>query len=216
MDTIMGHLQQSGIIKLRLYQLRFVFCFCLIHISALSYGQGLSEWYNTGIEKRLYPKVDSKKGNEVLLFVAKPSFVKPEYSLRIVEKANQSFLELRILEKNLWNELFRLRTMGASEITLSTQFYSIVISEFFKNKMLDAFSKAISANENRVKPSGPRTFDGICYEFHTFECEKQSIIKIDYNLERDDIENVIAFTNYQIANDIRNSSFEESKYAIYK
>jgi hypothetical protein len=212
----MGHLQQFGIIKLRHYQLRFLFCFCLIHISALSYGQGLSEWYNAELEKRLYPKVSSDNEKQVLMFVAKPSFVKPEYSLRIVEKANQSFLELRIIEKNLWNELFRLRTMGASEITLSNQFYSIVISEFFKNKMLDAFSNAISANENRVKPSGPRTFDGTCYEFYTFECGKEYTIKIDYNLEKNDIENVIAIANDQIANDIRNGLFAESKYDIYK
>ncbi len=191
----------------------FVIFFMLI--SVFSHGQSISDWYETELIKSLKPKIDTLKEKEVLLFIAKPSFVNPEYSIRIIEKANQSFLELRIIEKNLWDELFRLRRIGASEVTLQTHFFSTAISSTFKKRMLDTFSKAIFINENKEKPSEPRTFDGTCYEFSISHCEKSSSIIINYELDRSYLEYRIANTNYQIVNDIINNLFNETKYEIY-
>lgn len=188
----------------------------LLLLSTFGYGQSLSDWYGVELAKSLFPKKDTLHEKEVLMFIAKPSFVNPEYSIRITEKANQSFLELRILEKNLWNELFRLRRIGSSELSLQTHLFSIPISNTFKNEMINVFSKAISMNESRQKPSEPRTFDGTCYEFQIKECGNYSTIKIDYELDKSYLEFKVAETNNKIVKDIIDNTFIESKYEMYK
>lgn len=216
MVTTMEHLRLSGHIKMIFHQNKFFSIFILLVLNGFCYSQSIDDWYGVELEKRLYPKIDTQQVKEVLLFIAKPSFVDPEYSIRVLDKVNQTVLEVRLIEKNLWNELFRLRRQGIQDVSLKTDFFSIAISPSFRNRMLSTFQRAIEINENRKKPSGPRFFDGTCYEFRVNECGRISLIEINYELEKSDIENCIAMTNYQIVNDVKSNLFEESKYEIYK
>ncbi|MFZ4799964.1 MAG: hypothetical protein ACOYMA_20915 [Bacteroidia bacterium] len=202
--------------KSNFHQNRFLCLLILLLISGFCYSQRFDVWYGVELEKRLYPKIDTLKEKEVLLFIAKPSFVDPEYSIRIVDKANKPFLEVRLIEKNLRNELFRLKCLGIQVVSVKTDSFSIAISPSFRNRILSTFIRAIEINENRKKPSGPRFFDGICYEFRVNECGKSSSVEIYYELEKSYIENSIAMTNFQIVTDIRTNLFDELKYNIYK
>ena len=67
-------------------------------MSGFCFSQSIDKWYKVELEKRLNPKIDTLQEKEVLLFIAKPSFVEPEYSVRVIDKANQSFLEVRLIE----------------------------------------------------------------------------------------------------------------------
>ena len=212
----MGHTQLSGHIKMTFHQYKFLCILFLLLISGFSYSQRIDDWFKVELDKRLNPKIDTLQEKEVLLFIAKPSFVDPEYSIRVIDRGNQTFLEVRLIEKNLWTELFRLRRQGSSEVSLQTHFFSIEISTTFKNKMVGVFSKAILINENsKKKPSGPRTFDGTCFEFRINDNGKNASTTIDYELKYDDFEYQVAMTNLRIVDALKRHFFDESVYQVY-
>ena len=123
MVTIIGRLQLFGIVKMKKHQSKYLCILLFLLMSGFSYSQRIDNWFKVELDKCLNPKIDTLHEKEVLLFIAKPSFVNPEYSIRVLDKANQTFLEVRSIEKNLWNEIFRLRSQGSSEVSLQTHFF---------------------------------------------------------------------------------------------
>lgn len=197
---------------------------CLLAL-LLSIGVGFSQskkgWidmtrdYEPELTKCLQPQIDTLQGKQVLLYIAKPSFVDPEHSIRLIDSCNQSFLEARILERNLWDELTNMSKKGDTIISIKTHSISIPVSQKFKNKMLKIFSEVIKLNESRKRPNGPTTFDGTRCEFIILE--NGSITStVDYNLEKKEFDYKASVANLQIINDLKNGTFNESKYEIYK
>jgi len=174
----------------------------------------VSKEYKNELTDRLCPEVDTNTTKVVVLFIAKPAFADPECSIRIIDKGNESFIEARILEKNLWEEQFKQK-MQADSLSVETSFYSVPVSRSFRNKMLAAFTTVIELHANRIKPSGIQLYDGICYEFMVNNNENKLFAKIDYDLKYNDFRDQVASTNLRIIDVMRRHSFNESVYQVY-
>ncbi len=187
----------------------------------VAFSQSKKDWvnmkryYEPELTKRLQPQIDTLQGKQVLLYIAKPSFVDPEHSIRLIDNCNQSFLEAHILERNLWDELTNMSKKGDTIISIKTHSISIPVSQKFKNKMLKIFSEVIKLNESRKRPNGPITFDGTLCEFVIFE-NGGTTSTVDYNLEKKEFDYKVSVVNLQIINDMRNGTFKESNYYVYK
>lgn len=175
----------------------------------------MKRYYEPELTKRLQPQIDTLQGKQVLLYIAKPSFVDPEHSIRLIDSCNQPFLEAHILERNLWDELTNMSKKGDTIISLKTHSISIPVSQKFKNKMFKVFSEVIKLNESRKKPNGPITFDGTLCEFVISE-NGGTTSTVDYDLEKKEFDYKVSVVNLQIINDMRNGTFKESNYNLYK
>jgi len=215
---------------------RFLISLSLLLIAGTAFSQyGTKRFnYHFELEKRLYPRIDTIITKEIVLFCAEPSFKTPEQSIRIIETGNQFFIEARILEKNLLDELHRINPNES--LSIDTHFISSPVSETFKNRMLDAFSKLIVYQRSTIKPKkitkttieyrngkkitieekeGPDFFDGTSYFFRTNENGVSTETKISCPLDANDFRNLVSTTNLQIIKDLMNNSFNESKYAVF-
>lgn len=209
----------------------------LFLIKGLVYGQyGTVRFnYNLELEKRLFPKIDTATTKEIVLFCERPSFDNSEQSLRIVAIDNQSFIEVRILEKNLWIELNRIKP--SDSLSVKTDFFSAPISNSFRAKMLETFSKVIVLDKSTVKPKrvikktveykkgkwvtveekeGPDFFDGTFYLFRINDGGIKSNTTIACPSSSDDFRYQVSMTNLQIINDLKYGTFNDLKYEIYK
>lgn len=211
---------------MKIYPRKSLYLLVLLLISGSIYSQNGTFWFNYGseLEKRLCPVIDTTTTKEIVLFISTPASVKPEHSIRIVEIGNQSFIEARILERNLWDELSIL-TKENDSLSIKTSLFITPVSNSFRNKMVMTFSKVIVLDENTIKPKdfqevdGTRhiqIFDGTTYEFIIKDNGVLSHAKIRYELDSTDFRYQVSNTNLQIINDLKNNSFNESKYDIYK
>jgi hypothetical protein len=178
-------------------------------------GIDVSKEYKNELKDRLCPEVDTSTTKIVALFVTKPSFADPECSIRIIDIIDKSFIEVRVLEKNLWEEQYK-QNKQADSLSGETYCYSAPVSRSFRDKMLAAFTKVIELHEKRIKPDGIQLYDGICYEFMVNNNGNKLFAKIDYNLKYDDFRDQVASTNLRIIDVMRRHSFNESAYEIYK
>jgi hypothetical protein len=222
---------------MKTFQQKLLCLIGLILISGLVYSQyGPVRFnYDSELEKRLFPKIDTATTKEIVLFCERPSFDNPEQSLRIVVIGNQTFIEARILERNLWNELNRIKP--SDSLSVETCFFSAPISNSFRAKMLEIFSKVIVLHKSTIKPKrvikktveykkgkwvtveekeGPDFFDGTLYLFRTNDNGNMSNTTIACPLGSDDFRYQVSMANLQIINDIKNNLFVETKYDVYK
>lgn len=191
--------------------------------------------YNSELEKRLFPKIDTATTKEIVLFCERPSFDNPEQSLRIVVIGNQSFIEARMLERNLWIELNRIKP--SDSLSVETCFFSAPISNSFRTKILETFSRVIVFHNSTIKPKkiikrtfgyqngkligedeveGPDIFDGTSYLFRLNDNVISPTIIIGCSLGSNDFRYQVSMANLQIINDLKNNLFVESKYDVYK
>jgi hypothetical protein len=171
--------------------------------------------------KNLDPQIDTTKTKEVALYIVKPSFTEPEYSIRIVSKRNEFFIEARIYNKNLWESMLK-NNSGVGSMPESN-FYLSPISNSFKNKLIMAFSEVIKKNQeilNSIKPKklskgyteGPTVFDGTSYEYRINDNGTILNTTIKKELEGRDFDFLIVSTCKQMVSDLINNCFSESKY----
>lgn len=202
-------------LKKESYQPKTICLLTLFLITSWAYGQSGKEYFDIGkeyraqIEKHLFPQIDTVMEKEVVLFIAIPSF-NPEYSIRIVERENQSFIEGRSLEKNLWDELLEHRIKHfENSFLFNVNFFSRPISNNFKDSMQVAFMNVIS----NKKISDNMPIDGITFEFWIFDKRKR-VRSVEVNTPMTGtIEYRMAILCTCIVNDLKNQSFEEVKYS---
>jgi hypothetical protein len=85
-------------------------------------------------EKHLYPTVDSLTTNELAVFVLSPH-VKPNASLRLIERNGKAYIEARILYKNVSAEVITaFRNHKYKQLTIQTDSFTVEISQCFKNQ----------------------------------------------------------------------------------
>lgn len=190
-------------------------CFLSVSmLTCLAYGQAekerfdLPEKYPIRLAEHLSPNIDTLIDNQMALFYGKPSF-EPEYSIRIVERGDQSYIEGRFLEKNLWYELFdRFRKQDKEHFSVNVSLYSMPIGIEFKNKMLEAYSTVIHG----TKTVDDCSFDGITYVFTLFHENERAGSLETHSPKPGAIEYDMANLFTQIANDLKSQSFDEEKY----
>ena len=206
--------------KMNKFALEIVLLFFLISPAS---GQ-LSSRYKEEIKKRLDPAVDTTTTKVVALYVMRPSFKSPESSIRIIDINNKSFIETRFFSSNLWEAMISYNPEKL--MSLSTNYFTSPISNSFTNRMLENFTKVIENNksddesEKLKKIPGQsvriRLYDGTIYEFEVNNdmSVKHTIIKREPIIG--DLYYKVTTTNDQILNDLKNGTFNESKYEIYK
>jgi len=146
----------------------------------------------------------------------------PEHSIRIVEKDKQAFIEVRMPERNLAKDFFSTEQRIDS---IKTLVFVKPISNNFKHRMVMAFQKVIELHSKTNKPMSYedangsvhlRTYDGPCYDFILKRNNVWSVAEIRYDLEPTDFRFTVILTNLCLVNDVKNGTFNESNYDIYK
>jgi len=202
----------------------------------------------------LQPPFITNDTTECIAFIVDPE-VKSNASFRIIETKGKSYLEVRCLDKNikveLWKRLFEEKVIDpqsrgvhsihmvlrenrdTTPLPIKTLFYSVPISDSFRNKMLNVFLKVKELNkyETKVYDEGKiittrfDVFDGSFYRFLVNTNGKMEGVGIlvgeddPYNPrsnESSDVTYLVKLTNVKIINDMRNGIFKESNYDIYK
>lgn len=109
--------------------------------------------------------------------------------------------------------------------SLKTIEFTKPISTTFRNKLLMAFYKVIDLHSKTNKSvsyqdaNGDvhlRLYDDPIYKFTVKDNDSWSSAKIEYDLDPTDFRYTVAITNLQLINDLKNGTFSESKYEIYK
>jgi len=206
--------------KTNKFALKILFLFFLI---SPAYGQ-LSSRYREEIKKKLDPEVDSTTTKVVAVYVMKPSFKSPESSIRVIDINNKSFIEARFFNSNLWEAMISQSPDKLSSI--STNYFSASISNSFRNKILVNFTKVIENNksedelEKLKKIPGQsvtiRLYDGPTYEFKVNNDRSIKHIIIKREPIIGDLYYKVTAISDQMFNDLKNGTFNESKYEIYK
>lgn len=198
---------------------RKTMCFLTVLLfSCLVYGQAekeridIGEIYQARLAEHLFPNIDTLIANEIALFYAKPSF-EPQYSIRIVEQGDQSYIEGRFLEKNLWYELLsRFINHDKKPFSVNVSLNSMQISSEFKERVVDTFENLIHCNRT-IDDCDNLQFDGISYVFIIFDKnERVNTLETD-TPKPGTLENDLANLFTQMANDLKTQSFNEAKYS---
>ncbi len=173
--------------------------------SRINYAETLRV-YRSEIEHWLLPTNSEVNQTPYLAaFLVHPE-LDPDYSVCLKDSARQLFLELRVLDKNLWHELFT-RVIQRQSLVLSfkTTVYSTSVSKRFKKKMISAFAK-ISPNRESL------FFDDTTYEVFTVKNGEMKNIRIPLVRKPESYESGIVKLFTQISGDLKNNSFKESNY----
>ena len=183
--------------------------------------------------KKLNPPFLTKDTIRKFSFLVSPE-VKPNSSMRIIETNKQSFLEVRCLDKNFSSEYYAsYRENRFPQLSIKTQFFSIPVSDQFTKKIMEVFLEVIklSVEGQKIYANGKLLtqhfdfFDGSGYEFIGYIDGRvlSTYIQVGendpYNTNPiDDAEYIykVKLANVRIINDVRNGTFKESNYEIYK
>lgn len=157
----------------------------------------IGDIYKTETKRLLMPQ--SQHIPVVAAFLVHPE-VDPDYSICLKDSVGQFFLEMRLLDKNLWYELLT-RFMQKQSLTLpiKTGLYSIRVSKRFKKKMLQAFNRV---KPIKVDPFLDASFDGITYDFIWTKNGEISKVPITFGLMSESYEynliNQLALLNSEL------------------
>jgi hypothetical protein len=185
---------------------------CLVYGQSEKIRIDILEIYQARLEEHLFPNIDTLVTNEIVLFYAKPSFER-EYSIRIIERGDQLYIEGRFLERILWNEVFeRYRKQDNKPFSINVSLNSIPISNKFKEKMLDTINN-LTSNNKAIDICDKIQFDGISYVFIIFDKNERVSTIETRSPKPGSIENDMANLFTQMANDLESQSFEEVKYS---
>ena len=162
--------------------------------------------YNSNLVKYLLPEIKGSDTIEIISFIEKPVF-EPESAFRIISSHNKYSLEGRFCKKNYWEEIFPYFGKNEKIPTPEVAFYTINISNELANKLISAFREAVNKKENQFY----LTTDGVSYTLRDKSSGGISSKTID-NPRKGDPGYDLCVTSSELAKDIKNQTFEESKY----
>jgi len=180
------------------------------------------------MKKYLSPPIDTSTTKEVAFYWG-ATYPIPEHSIRIIKSRNQFSIEARIFEKNLLRartdyDLLIMEGKEMSPFSIETFTYITPITDSLKERMLNTFYKVISYDDDSIKPkatidangtvSGVMLYDGPTYKF-AINDNVHSQMKIQYQLYPTDFRSQVINTFFQIITDMKNRTFDESKYTTF-
>jgi hypothetical protein len=167
-------------------------------------------------KKHLYPTVDSLTTKELAVFVLSPH-VKPNASLRLIERNAKFYIETRILDKNISAEvIMAFKNRNYKQLKLQSDCFTVEVSDVFKTQMLDAFRQTVNQMFVDLIPKKIEIYDGTNYNFWLNEGAKTTSKIIQEDGDDRYYGWRLAKLNLQIIDDLKNGVFEESKYEFYK
>ena len=169
----------------------------------------LTRVYDAEIEHWLLPtNTDVTQTAFLAAFLVHPE-LDPDYSVCLIDSAQHSFLQLRLVDKNLNQELMtRFLKKQSLDLQLLVSTYSVSISQHFKKKLLSSFAAISHDKEMHYLEIS----DGITYEFIRIKEGKVEHLPFLFGNKGDSYESFLIKLCMQISNDLKSSSFKESKY----
>ena len=170
----------------------------------------INKVYESEAKRLLLPSDNlSTQTPVIVVFLAHPVLA-PDYSICLKDSARQLFLELRLLDKNINQELMtRFMQKQSLLLPLKASVYKASVSKDFKRKMLQAFDCISPIKDD---PFHPVQYDGITYEFVRNKDGKMKKISIEYELATDSYESRLIQILDSITNDLKTKLFDESQY----
>lgn len=177
------------------------------------YGQSVKQRldlngiYNTEIQRLLIPPIDQP--TIIASFLVHPE-IDPDYSICLIDSSGQYYLEMRMLDKNIWSELLsRFMQKQSLILPIKSNVRSIKISKKLKNEMVRAIKhvKPTKSDENM-----PVFYDGPVYEFWSIENEEPQTIKISWNLKSETYEYKLINQLALLTSEIKKNQFNESNF----
>lgn len=165
-------------------------------------------------KKHLHPTVDSLTTKELSVFILSPQ-VKPNASLRLIERNTKTYIEARILYKNISNEtISAFKNHNYKQLKLKLDSFNVEISDSFKVKMLDAYRQTVNQKFIDLFPKKILLYHGTNLNFWINEDGTMKSKNI-----REDMDAIyygwqFAKINLQIIDDLKNGAFDETKYDI--
>jgi hypothetical protein len=166
--------------------------------------------YRTEIKRLLLPGDSLMAQTPVVaaFLVLPPDY--PNYSFCLKDSARQFFLEMRLLDKNLWYELLtRFGQKQSLTFPIKTSIYSTPVSKKFKKKIIQAFDQINPVKED---PFHPVQYDGTTYEFIWVKDGEMKKIPISYGVKAESYEYKLLNLLELILSDLKNNSFKETYY----
>jgi len=166
--------------------------------------------YQSEIKRLLLPS-DSlvAQTHVVAAFLAHPN-LDPDYSFCLKDSARQFYLEMRLLDKNLWYELLtRFMQKQSLTLPLRTSIYSTRVSKKFKKKIIQAFDRISPVKKD---PNVVYTYDGTTYEFIWVKDGEMKKIPFPYGIKVESYEYKLINLLELILSDLKKNSFTESMY----
>jgi len=189
----------------------------LVFVAAFGgYGQSgkprvdIGAIYRTEIKRLLLPGDSLMAQTPVVaaFLVLPPDY--PNYSFCLKDSARQFFLEMRLLDKNLWYELLtRFGQKQSLTFPIKTSIYSTPVSKKFKKKIIQAFDRIRPFRED---PNVERIYDGTTYEFIWAKDGEMKKISISYEVKAESYEYKLLNLLELILSDLKNNSFKETYY----
>lgn len=184
----------------------------LIYAQTTKKGIGVTERYETELEKRLNPALTNYKIKAQLFFQVTYDPL-PERSLRLIDAENNSFLEARILNKNLHESLsIYSRNYKSKTDIIKVTYHRVNVSKQFRNNMLYCSNKVLCIKDPVRKP---QLYDGMYFKYRTNTNGSWRTKTIAWELDKKSFEYQVSTTNMQIIEDIRTGTFDETKYLMY-
>ena len=163
-------------------------------------------------DKYLLPPVENNN-IEVATFWLNPDD-QPEYTLRIIKNKDlQYHLEGRFLTKSIGKSLNDVIQQPKKRLSMNVELSTVAISEIFKQEMLSSFLKTMSCHKSQSKDSqGLSIYDGVCYQFKINDDKNEILQDAVCDLKKSDscYESIMLYL--QMAEDLKEHSFIESKY----
>jgi hypothetical protein len=161
--------------------------------------------YYKGIEFYLSPDtVDFKRE---ILFISKPSFSSPEYSVAVEKKGDSSMLKLRSFKSNYWELVFSNRRNDTVMVISKIDSFTVSVTGPFSDKLISIF-QIVLQDDPDLNVMKFDVYDGTTYNISNKKYER--VIR----------ENNFVYKNYynlvvlceSIANAIKTGDFKESFY----
>jgi len=203
--------------KASLFSTKFLGIVTFIFIIASSgYGQSvktrvdINRVYDSEVERWLLPSHSPRSQTSLLAAFLVHPVLDPDFSVCLRDSARQFFLELRLLDQNLWRELLTgFMQKGSQTVSLKASVYSTSVSKIFVKKLLQAFDSICPVKEN---PHLVVQYDGVTFEFRWVKNGGMKKIPISYELKAESYETGLIKLLTQISGDLKNNSFKESNY----
>lgn len=170
----------------------------------------INKIYHSEIKRLLLPSDGLTIQTPVVAaFLVHPE-IYPDYSFCLKDSAGQFFLEMRLLDKNLNQELMtRFMQKQSLTLPLKTSIYSTRVSKKFKKKIIHALDQINPVKED---PFHPVQYDGTTYEFIWVKHRKMKKIPMSYGIKAESYEYKLINLFELILSDLRKNSFKESVY----
>jgi len=167
--------------------------------------------YRSEIEHLLLPANNNATQTSLLAAFLVHPYLDPDYSVCLKDSAEQIYLEMRLLDKNLWSELLsRFMQKQSLDSSLKVSMYSASVSKLYKKEMLTAFTKI---SPRKVSDTSPVNSNSTSYEFRWIENGEMKNTTRSHDLNAESYESGLIKILDQIYIDMRNNTFKELKYS---